>query len=196
VAVTVRSPWGDRPPRRPKVGAGRSVLAKRAKGRGRISRGARDLLSRAQERRRTEAARRGLSRGRRRGGWGKRFGPPVRGAAAQLTRFYGIFEQKFLIRQRLRTILLTLAAIWALWTFGIGDAGVVRLLHVKHQNAELVPEIEKLTEEEATLDREVRALTDPEDQATLEKVAREQHALVKDGEVLVRFYGEGEEGEK
>jgi cell division protein FtsB len=138
-----------------------------------------------------EAARRGLSRGRKFGGVGKRFGRPVRGAAAELQRFYGLFEQKFLIRQRLRTIVITLVAAWAAWTFVIGDAGVLRLLHVKHQNAKLLPEIDALKREEKKLRVEVRALTQPDDK-TLEHVAREQHALVKDGEVLVRFY-EGDE---
>jgi cell division protein FtsB len=106
-------------------------------------------------------------------------------------RFYGLFEQKFLIRQRLRGIVITLIAAWALWTFVIGDAGILRLLHVRHQNAKLVPEIEALKQEEKELRVEVRALTSPDDE-TLEHVAREQHALVKDGEVLVRFY-EGDE---
>jgi cell division protein FtsB len=138
-----------------------------------------------------EAARRGLSRGRQYGGLGKRFGRPVRGAAAELQRFYGVFEQKLLIRQRLRTIVITLVAAWAVWTFVIGDAGIFRLLHVRHQNAKLAPEIEALKREERKLRVEVRALTQPDDK-TLEHVAREQHALVKDGEVLVRFY----EGDK
>jgi len=127
--------------------------------------------------------------------YGKRFGRPIRGAANELRRYYGLFEQKFLIRQRLRTILLALAAAWALWTFVIGDAGVFRLLHVKHQNARLAPEIEALAREEEDLLREVRLL-EQADPATLEHVAREQHALVKDGEVLVRFYDAEAEAEE
>jgi cell division protein FtsB len=168
------------------VGAGRAALAKRAKAGGKRG-------SRTQERKRAEAARRGLSRGKRRGGSGKSFGRPIKGAANELMRFYGLFEQKFLIRQRLRTILLTLAAAWALWTFVIGDAGVFRLLHVKHQNEQLAPEIEKLQRQEQELLADVKAL-EQADPVTVEHVAREQHALVKDGEVLVRFYdGEAEE---
>jgi len=177
--VVKAGPWGGNPPRRPRPGSGREALAKRVKARG--TRGSRHV-----ERTRAEAARRGLSRNRRRGGRGKRFGP-VRGAALELRRYYGLFEQKFLIRQRLRTIVLALAGAWALWTFGIGDAGLLRLLHVRHQNAQLAPQIEELQRQEEELLREVRAL-EKADAETLENVAREQHALVKDGEVLVRFY--------
>lgn len=190
MAVKV-GPWGGSPPRKPKVGAGRAALTKRAKARGKT--GAK-RASKAQERTRAEAARRGLSRGRRRGGNGKRFGRPIRGATNELRRYYGLFEQRFLTRQRLRTILLALAAAWAMWTFVIGDAGVFRLLHVKHQNAQLAPEIEALTREEQELQRQVRAL-EKADPVTVEHVAREQHALVKDGEVLVRFYDANAEEE-
>ena len=190
MVVKVRGPWGDRPPKKPRVGAGKAALAKRAKTKtkrkaagGRAGRG---------ERKRVEAVRRGLSRNRRRGGLGKRFGRPVRGAASELSRFYGLFEQKFLIRQRLRTILVALAVVWAAWTFLIGDAGILRLLHVKHQNDRLAPEIEELERRQEELLQEVRALTNPEATDFLEKVAREEHALVKDGEVLVRFYADAE----
>jgi cell division protein FtsB len=175
------------------VGSGRAVLAKRAKARG-PRRGVKLRVPWAAERNGMEAARRGLSRGRQYGGLGKRFGRPVRGAAAELQRFYGLFEQKFLIRQRLRTIVITLVAAWAAWTFVIGDAGILRLLHVKNQNAKLMPEIEALKRQERELRVEVRALVNADDK-TVEHVAREQHALVKDGEVLVRFY-EGDEEKK
>jgi cell division protein FtsB len=187
VAVKARTPWG-KTPKKPKVGAGRAALAKRTKVRSKNRKANTRRESANQEKKRAVAARRGLSRHRRRGGIGKRFGPPVKGAASKLMRFYGVFEQRFLIRQRLRTILLAIAAIWVLWTFGIGDAGIARLIHVKHQNSQIEPEIERLVEQEAELRREVNALTNPKDVFTLEKVAREEHALVRDGEVLVRFY--------
>ncbi len=181
-------PWGDRPPRKPKVGAGRAALAKRAKARG----GSERKTS-------AEAARRGLDRGRRgrpnrrRSGGrgnsrvGQAIGAPVRGAAAELGRWGRVFEQRFLLRQRLRTVLLALAAVWIVWTFLVGDASLPRLWAVQRQNASLTATIDDLSEREGSLRAEVVALDGRGAPPELERIAREEHAMVRDGEVLVRF---------
>jgi cell division protein FtsB len=107
---------------------------------------------------------------------------------AELLRFSRIFEQKFLSRERLRHIVLAVVAVWVLWTFMIGDAGVPRILWVRHENAKLREKIGELSVVETELKAEVKALRDGKDLKAFEKVAREEHALVKDGEKLVRFY--------
>jgi cell division protein FtsB len=170
-------PWGKRPPRKPRVGAGRAALAKRAKVRG------------GGEQRAAQAARRALTRGRKRrksrGLQLSRWGP-----AAELLRFSRVFEQKFLNRQRLRHLVVALAGVWLAWTFLIGDASLPRLWSVERENAALEAEIEKLTRHEERLAADVKALENPRDKRALELVARDEHALVRDGEKLVRFYEE------
>lgn len=165
-------PWRDRAPRVPRVGAGREALAKRARGRHERSATA-------------EAARRGLKRSKRT----KRDSRPsaIRGAAAKLRAFGGLFEQRFLDRKRLRHILLALAGIWALWTFVLGDAGLPRFWSIHHRNAEISREIQAMKAEEVALRSRVDALEDPSNLRVLEEVARDEHALVREGEVLVRF---------
>jgi cell division protein FtsB len=156
----------------PRVGAGREALAKRP---------------RAKTERRTtaEAARRALRRSTK----GQRpTGPnPIRGAAAKLRAFGGLFEQRFLDRKRLRHIALALAAIWALWTFLLGDAGLPRFWSIRRTNDDLTQQIQTMTVEERALSKRVVALRDPANLQVLEEVARDEHALVREGEVLVRF---------
>ena len=173
-------PWGERPPQRPKVGAGRTALARRAKARGGGER--RDSAV---------AARRGLSRGsgNRRGR--KRIDPgvlvPVRrgwGVLAQHTRH---FQQRFLAQRRLRHILVAIAVGWVAWTFLIGDAGLPRLLALRHGNAKLEGEVAGMEAVQVDLETDVRAL-EQGDRAMIEWIARDEHAMVRDGEVLVRFF--------
>ena len=173
-------PWGDRPPRRPKVGAGRTELVRRVTARG------------GNERRRAaEAARRGMQRAPS-GRLLKRMQQvelpaPVKSAFAEVVRQSRVVQEKFLPRQRLRPLLLGLAGLWVAWTFLLGDVGVPRLLWIRWQNDRLEHEIARLEIENARLQTEVTELKSggPE---VVEKVAREEHAMVKDGEVLVRFY--------
>jgi cell division protein FtsB len=176
--------WTDAAPRRPRTGAGRAALVRRAK--------ARAGKTRPGERRGAEAARRGLRRGRTR-----RRGPagPIRGAAAELRRFSKLIEQKFVTRQRLRHLLMALAAIWALWTFALGDASLPKLWATKRQNAKLSAEIDDLTVRERQARADVAAL-EASDHEALEIAAREEFGLVRDGEKIVRFYeGDGERAE-
>ena len=170
-------PWGDRPPRKPRVGAGRAALAKRAKSRGG-----------GERKRSAAAARRGLSRGRGRRRKGFRLSEWA--PAAELMRFSRLFEQKFLNRQRLRNLVFAVVGAWVAWTFLIGDASLTRLWFVRHQNARLQREIDGLSADEAHFQGDVTALANPRNREALELVARDEHALVRDGETLVRFYDE------
>lgn len=177
------SSWNAAPPRRPIPGSGRTALGKRGKTKNPFAR-------RAGEKRAAVAARRALNR---RKGSASRAIPSLavptslRDAALELRRFSQLVEQRFLSRQRLRHVLLALAGLWVLWTFIIGDAGVIRLWSVRHQNAKLEKQIEELTAQEEVVQAEVRALTDPKSNA-VERIAREEHGMVRPGEKLVKFY--------
>jgi cell division protein FtsB len=162
------------------VGTGRAALVRRVTARGGN-----------EQRRAAEAARRGL----RRGPSGRllqrvarvELPTPVRSAFAEVVRHSRVVQQKFLQRQKLRTIGIGLAVIWAVWTFVLGDAGIPRLLWVQWQNGRLAHEIERLEVENARLNEEVRHLRSGAE-GIVEELAREEHAMVRDGEVLVRFY--------
>jgi len=173
-------PWGERPPRRPKVGAGRTALAKRAK-----ARGGRESRASA------VAARRGLSRGTGNRRARKRVDP---GALAPMRRGWGVLaqhtrhlQQRFLAQRRLRHLVVAIALGWVAWTFLLGDASLPRLLALRHRNAKLEGEVTGMETEQSSLETDVRAL-EKGDRAMIERIARDEHAMVKDGEILVRFY--------
>ncbi len=178
----VGGPWGDAPPRMPKPGSGRAALAKRAQARGG-----------GERRKAAEAARRGLTRGSgnrrpRRSGDGGRLTRPVKGAIQSVVRHSRAVQQKYLEAQRLRNVALALAGLWVLWTFLIGDASLPRLWSVDRQNHRLTTEIETMQQHEAELKAEVRSISGRQDPEALERAARVEHAMVRNGEVLVRFY--------
>jgi cell division protein FtsB len=117
---------------------------------------------------------------------------PESGVVAKLRSTSRLAQQTFLKKHRLRDVLILLAAIWVLWTFGLSEAGLPKLVAVKRQNAELRVEIEELEAREAALRVEVDALKDRRNTRAVEHAARDEHAMVKDGEVLVRFHEVGE----
>lgn len=123
---------------------------------------------------------------------------PESGVVAKLRGTSRLAQQTFLKKHRLRDVLILLAAIWVLWTFGLSEAGLPKLVAVNRQNAELRVEIEELEAQEAALRVEVDALKDKRNTRAVEHAARDEHAMVKDGEVLVRFHeiGEGEQREE
>lgn len=183
MAAGVGGPWGDRAPKRPSVGAGRVALARRVEARG------------GRERRRAaEAARRGMSRTPR-GRLLQRVArvadvelpSPVKSAFVEVVRQSRLVQQKFLQRQKLRGLAIGLAAVWAAWTFLLGDASLPRIVWVRLQNERLEKRIERLEVENARLAAEVEEL-EGGGAAMVERLAREEHAMVRDGEVLVRFY--------
>lgn len=180
MATGLTGPWGNRPPQRPKVGAGRTALVRRV-----VARGGNERRHAAQ------AARRGLQRGPS-GRLLKRMSEvelpaPVKTAFVEVVRQSRLVQEKFLPRQRLRPLLLALAGLWFAWTFVIGDAGIPRLFWVRFQNERLERHIAELERDNARLQTEVTQLKSGGAEV-VERIAREEHAMVKDGEVLVRFH--------
>ena len=180
MAAGVGGPWGDHAPRRPDVGAGRIALKRRVTARGGNER--RGAL---------EAARRGMRRGPK-GRLLQRVAEvdlpqPVKNALGEMARQSRLVQQKLLQRQKLKNVAIGLAAIWVAWMFVLGDAGAPRLLWVKYQNERLGHEIERLAIENAHLQAEVSQLEGGGNEI-VDRLAREDQAMVKDGEVLVRFY--------
>jgi cell division protein FtsB len=162
------------------VGAGRIALVRRVTARGGNER--RGAL---------EAARRGMRRGPK-GRLLERVAEvdlpqPVKNALGEVARQSRLVQQKLLQRQKLKNIAIGLAAIWAAWTFVLGDAGAPRLLWVKYENERLGREIQRLEIENAHLQAEVQQLEGGGNEI-VDRLAREEQAMVKDGEVLVRFY--------
>lgn len=67
----------------------------------------------------------------------------------------------------------------------LGDKGLLRLWHVADETTRLRTELDTTTAETTLLEKEIRALkTDPR---YIERVAREDLGLVRQGEVLYRF---------
>ncbi|MFN8179103.1 MAG: septum formation initiator family protein [bacterium] len=180
MAAGVGGPWGDHAPQRPSVGAGRIALKRRVTARGGNER--RGAL---------EAARRGMRRGPK-GRLLQRVAEvdlpqPVKNALGEMARQSRLVQQKLLQRQKLKNVAIGLAAIWVVWMFILGDAGAPRLLWVKYENERLGREIERLAIENAHLQAEVSQLEGGGNEI-VDRLAREEQAMVKDGEVLVRFY--------
>jgi cell division protein FtsB len=178
-----RSPWGNTAPQAPRPGSGRAALARRA-----TARGGRERRTAAAAARR--ARDRGSSGRRRSPRDGGAIGKPIRGAWNELVRHSRTVQQGFLATQRLRHVLLALAAVWVIWTFLLGEASLPRLLSVRHDNGKLAHEISELEGREATLKKEVKALETGSDPALVERLARKEHAMVREGEQLVRFVDE------
>lgn len=67
----------------------------------------------------------------------------------------------------------------------LGDHGLLRIRELRGREAGIRARAEGLEAENAALRENVRRLRD--DDATLERVARESQGLVKDGETVYRF---------
>ena len=67
----------------------------------------------------------------------------------------------------------------------LGDHGLLRIRELRAREAGIRARAEGLEAENAALRENVRRLRD--DDATLERVARESQGLVKDGETVYRF---------
>ena len=195
------SPWGESTPRKPKAGAGRAALSKRAKARGggesrSAAKAARRGLARRGERKpakkstRVAAAASRKTSNRRKSNAGPTgevvLGPIRRGWGVLRTHTENL-EKTFLLQQKLRTLGLAVVGGWIAWTFVIGDASVPRWLSVKAENARLENEVAELEKARELLDADVNALKRGE-REVVERIARDEHAMVREGEVLVRFY--------
>ena len=145
-------------------------------------------------RRSAQAARRGLGRTRARGTRRLKMPhiriPKIR-ALSEVARLSAAFQQRYLQRQRVRSVLLILLGAWLVWTFVLGDASVPRLLQLRRENAQLSNQVQKLREEQLGLQAEVSALKKEKQSRMVERIARDQYSMIKDGEILVKFYEEG-----
>jgi len=92
-------------------------------------------------------------------------------------------------RARRRRVALYIAGALALaalltYIFVFGRHGYLRRRELERENARLAAELAEVQRENAALKRELKELDDP---AAVEKIAREELGLVKDGEVVYRF---------
>ena len=71
------------------------------------------------------------------------------------------------------------------WTSVVGDGGVLRIRELRAQEARLSEKVANLEAENARLRENVRRLN--EDDRYIERVARENQGLVRDGETVYRF---------
>lgn len=116
--------------------------------------------------------------------------PKIR-ALAQVVDLSSRFQQKYLQRQRVQSVILVLVGIWVVWTFLLGDASLPRLVALRQENHKLSKEVEALREEQTGLQAEVSALKREKQSRAVERIARDQHSMIKDDEILVKFYEEG-----
>lgn len=141
-----------------------------------------------------QAARRGLGRTHARGARRLKMPhiriPKIR-ALSEVARFSAAFQQRYLQRQRVRSVLLIFAVAWLVWTFFLGDASFPRLVSLRRENAQLADQVRKLREEQLGLQAEVSALKKERQTRLVERIARDQYSMIKDGEILVKFYEEG-----
>lgn len=80
-------------------------------------------------------------------------------------------------------VALGLAAV-LVYVFVFGRHGYLRRRQLERENAQLESELTRLRAENAELRREITSMDDP---AVIEKLAREQLGLVKDGDTVYRF---------
>jgi cell division protein FtsB len=91
-------------------------------------------------------------------------------------------------RKRLFVTLSLAGALYFLVPLLLGDMGLVKYFGMLKTDRELSREIETLVGENDRLRDEIRALrTDP---TAIEKIAREELGMVKDGELVYRFKSE------
>jgi len=62
---------------------------------------------------------------------------------------------------------------------------------LRRENAQLSDQVRKLREEQLGLQAEVSALKKEKQSRMVERIARDQYSMIKDGEILVKFYEEG-----
>ena len=98
-------------------------------------------------------------------------------------RFSGFF------RPRLGRITAGLIAVWLLWVLLAGDTSIIELWKLKRENADIRARIAELEKRLDIIDAEEQNLQDPE---YLEKMAREQYGMIRDGERVYRIVNEGQ----
>jgi len=91
-------------------------------------------------------------------------------------------------QKRRRFVLLTVAgffAVYFIFSFIFGDAGILSYLRMQKKQGQLNHEIDDLRQKNAELKNQIGLLrSDPH---YIEQIAREQLGLVKDGETIYQF---------
>jgi cell division protein FtsB len=91
-------------------------------------------------------------------------------------------------RKKIGLVLAAVIALYALWSFIVGEMGVIKYSRMRAQERSLRDEIEHLKQDNMRLMQEVRSLKN--DPAYLERLARDKIGLARPGEV-VYYYGDG-----
>jgi cell division protein FtsB len=92
-------------------------------------------------------------------------------------------------RRKVLFVLVVLGLVYALWSFVVGEMGVVKYYRMRSQERSLRAEIEHLKQDNLRLMQDVRSLK--HDPAYLERLARDTIGLARPGEV-VYFYGDSQ----
>jgi len=94
-------------------------------------------------------------------------------------------EKRRILRRRVVLILSIVGALYLAVPLLLGDMGILKYFEMLETRRQISAAIEKLTAENQMLKKEVDALRS--DSIVIEKIAREQLGLVKDGEVIYQF---------
>ncbi len=103
------------------------------------------------------------------------------GSPGRFRRLGGALATRLISPGRLRW---TVAAVMAFTLLG-GDRGLIRLIGLLRDRAALQAEITRLTARSTQLERDARNYAS--DEATIEKVAREELDLIRRGETVYKF---------
>ena len=94
-------------------------------------------------------------------------------------------------KRRLRWIWVLLAWCLVCYIFVGGDYGLYRMIHQAREKRALQKEIEVIEKQNAHLEAQIALLQT--DMEYIEKIAREQYGMVKEGETLYRIVPKPEE---
>ncbi|MFC1553010.1 septum formation initiator family protein [candidate division KSB1 bacterium] len=89
-------------------------------------------------------------------------------------------------KRKIRRIIVLLVVLIAAYIFGFGDYGYYQYYLLKSEEKELVKALDELQAEAESLAKEIDLLS-KKDLEYLEKVAREEHGLVKPGEKIYQL---------
>jgi cell division protein FtsB len=90
-------------------------------------------------------------------------------------------------RKKVLLVAVLLVLAYALWSFVVGEMGVVKYYRMRSQERSLRAEIGHLKQDNLRLMQEIRSLK--QDPAYLERIARDTIGLARPGEV-VYYYGD------
>ncbi len=92
--------------------------------------------------------------------------------------------REFVSRQKIGRIIAVALGLWLLWILLAGDTSLVQLWKLKKENTEILEEIGRLEGRLEDLATEEDNLQNPEH---LEKLAREEYGMIREGETAYRI---------